>query len=111
MDTALNFYREQLGFDLAFTSGEPVFYAQVKRGGAMLNLRHADRPAFDAEFKAQEGDVLSATITLDVAKPLYAEFERKGVAFAQTLRTEPWGAVTFIVADPDGNLICFAASA
>ncbi|WP_435528297.1 hypothetical protein [Mesorhizobium abyssinicae] len=24
------------------------------------------------------------------------------------MRTEPWGARTFIVSDPDGNLICFA---
>ncbi|WP_407045994.1 VOC family protein [Mesorhizobium abyssinicae] len=31
-----------------------------------------------------------------------------GARFHQTLRTEPWGARTFIVSDPDGNLICFA---
>jgi hypothetical protein len=31
------------------------------------------------------------------------------VSFHQTLRTEPWGARTFIVKDVDGNLIAFAA--
>jgi len=31
------------------------------------------------------------------------------VDFAQTLRNEPWGARTFIVRDPDGNLILFAS--
>lgn len=31
--------------------------------------------------------------------------------FRQTLRTAPSGARTFIVKDPDGNLICFATSA
>jgi uncharacterized glyoxalase superfamily protein PhnB len=31
-----------------------------------------------------------------------------GVRFHQTLRTEPWGARTFIVRDPEGNLILFA---
>ncbi|WP_027146784.1 hypothetical protein [Mesorhizobium sp. WSM3626] len=28
-----------------------------------------------------------------------------------SLRTEPWGSRTFIVGDPDGNLIAFASSA
>jgi hypothetical protein len=41
-------------------------------------------------------------------KPLYLEYQAAGVAFHQTLRTEPWGARTFIVRDPDGNLILFA---
>ena len=29
----------------------------------------------------------------------------------QTLRKEPWGAETFIVKDPDGNLLLFAGPA
>jgi hypothetical protein len=29
----------------------------------------------------------------------------------QTLRKEPWGAETFIVKDPDGNLLLFADAA
>jgi Histidinol dehydrogenase len=34
-----------------------------------------------------------------------------GIAFFQTLRKEPWGAETFIVKDPDGNLLLFAGPA
>jgi uncharacterized glyoxalase superfamily protein PhnB len=52
--------------------------------------------------------LLSASITLDDAKPLYLEFQASGVIFHQTLRKEPWGGLTFIVRDPDGNLILFA---
>lgn len=111
MDAALAFYRDRLGFDVAFTYGEPAFYAQVRRDGAAFNLRHVDRPVFDAGFRQHEGDVLSATITLDRAAPLHNEFAARGVTFHQAMRTEPWGAVTFIIADPDGNLIAFAASA
>jgi uncharacterized glyoxalase superfamily protein PhnB len=33
---------------------------------------------------------------------------RAGVEFHQPLKPEPWGARTFIVRDPDGNLILFA---
>jgi uncharacterized glyoxalase superfamily protein PhnB len=71
-----------------------------------LNLRHLDETPFRSEFR---GDLLSATITLDEAQPLFLEFQSAGVPFAQTLKTEPWGARTFIVRDPDGNLILFAA--
>lgn len=100
---AVDFYCGRLGFDLAFRYGEPPFYAQVARGGARLNLRlsphRPDRP---------EPDALAATLTVDDAAALCREFEGSGVAFHQPLRREPWGAETFIVADPDGNLIGFA---
>jgi len=51
---------------------------------------------------------ISASITLDDAKPLYLEFEAAGVIFHQNLRTKPWGTRTLIVHDPDGNLTLFA---
>ena len=63
-------------------------------------------PIIDPQLRDKE-DLLSASIT-DDAKPLYLEYRAAGVAFHQTLRTEPWGARTFIVRDPDGNLILFA---
>ena len=55
--------------------------------------------------------VLSASITLDDAKPLFLEFQTAGVTFYQPLKTEPWGARTFILSDPDGNLILFSGRA
>jgi catechol 2,3-dioxygenase-like lactoylglutathione lyase family enzyme len=99
------FYTKKLGFTVAFTYGEPPFYGQVFRDGARLNLRHLDEPAFRPELR---GDLLSASIVLDDAKPLFLEFQAAGVVFHQVLKTEPWGARTFIVCDPDGNLILFA---
>jgi uncharacterized glyoxalase superfamily protein PhnB len=53
--------------------------------------------------------MLSASITLDHADVLFREYQARGVDFAQPLRDEPWGARTFIVRDPDGNLILFAS--
>ena len=111
IEVACRFYVEKLGFRIAFSYGEPPFYAQVFRDGGRLNLRKVGGPVFDSGFRTREGDVLSATLTLDDAKPLYLEFQSAGVAFHQALRTEPWGARTFIVEDPDGNLICFAGGA
>lgn len=101
------FYTEKLGFEVAFTYGEPPFYGQVFRDGAKLNLRCLSNPAIDPQLRDSE-HLLSASITLDDAKPLFVELQAAGVTFHQTLRTEPWGARTFIVRDPDGNLILFA---
>jgi catechol 2,3-dioxygenase-like lactoylglutathione lyase family enzyme len=97
-----------IGFATAFIHGDPPFYAQVSRDGARLNLRHADGPVFDAGFRAREADPLAATIACDDVAALYAEFTAADVAFRQPLHTESWGARTFTLADPDGNLILFA---
>jgi len=104
------FYSRTLGFSVAFTYGEPPFYAQVFRDGARLNLRQVDTPIVDAGRRDAE-QLLTASITLEDAKPLFIEYQRAGVDFAQPLRTEPWGARTFIVRDPDGNLLLFAGRA
>jgi len=102
-----DFYTAKLGFSVAFTYGNPPFYGQVQRDGARLNLRRVKAPVIDPQLRDSE-DLLSAAITLDDAKPLFLEYQASGVDFHQRLRTEPWGARTFIVRDPDGNLILFA---
>jgi catechol 2,3-dioxygenase-like lactoylglutathione lyase family enzyme len=103
---ACAFYVSRLGFSVAFIWGDPPFYAQIFRDGARLNLRHLDGPVFDPAVRDQ--DLLSASITVDDVKALFLEFQAAGADFAQALKTEAWGARTFIVRDPDGNLVLFA---
>jgi catechol 2,3-dioxygenase-like lactoylglutathione lyase family enzyme len=110
IQASCDFYSRMLGFSVAFTYGEPPFYGQVVRDGARLNLRHVDEPVIDPVRRDQD-QLLAASITLDDATPLFHEFRSAGVQFAQELRTEPWGAQTFIVRDPDGNLLLFAGRA
>ncbi len=101
------FYTRQLGFAVAFLYGEPPFYGQVFRDGARLNLRCVSTPVIDPRRRDREG-LLSASITLADAEPLFVAFQASEVSFHQALRTEPWGARTFVVRDPDGNLILFS---
>ncbi len=108
MGLSLAFYTDKLGFEVAFSHGDPVFYAQVVRDAGRLNLRSVDDAVFAVGFRERQADALSATMTLDDAKPLFLEYQDAGVSFHQRLRTEPWGARTFIVSDPDGNLLAFA---
>ncbi len=108
-----DFFTQKLGFAIVFVYGEPPFYAQVKRDRGLLNLKHMDRPVIDPELRDRES-LLSADMGLDTPeaiKQLFLEFQAAGVTFFQTLRKEPWGAKTFIVKDPDGNLLLFAGPA
>jgi catechol 2,3-dioxygenase-like lactoylglutathione lyase family enzyme len=111
--TSCDFFTAKLGFAVAFIYGEPPFYAQVRRDGAQLNLRHVDAPVIDPALRDRES-LLSASLTVassDAIKQLFLEFQAAGVAFNQPLKREPWGAKDFIVQDPDGNLLLFAGPA
>ena len=78
------------------------------RDAARLNLRHAERMPFDPQFRKNESDALSATIIVDRPEQLFAELSGRGAEFHQLLKSEEWGSRTFIIRDPDGNLVCFA---
>jgi uncharacterized glyoxalase superfamily protein PhnB len=108
---ALAFYADKLSFEAVFAYGEPPFYAQIRRDDARINLRLVCEPVFAGDIRERE-QLLSASMALDSAaalKQLFLELQAAGVAFHQTLKTEPWGARTFIVRDPDGNLLLFCA--
>ena len=110
---ACAFFTERLGFEIVFTYGDPPFYGQVRRGQALLNLRLISQPVFMGDIRERE-ELLSAAITVNSAaeiRALFAEFQAAGVDFFRTLKQEPWGARTFIVRDPDGNLLQFAGTA
>ena len=108
--TSCDFYTNKLGFAVKFVYGDPPFYGQIIRDNARLNLRLVCEPVFAGDIREREG-LLSATITVATAKEikqLFLNYKDAGVRFHQTLTKEPWGARTFVVIDPDGNLILFA---
>ena len=55
------FFADKLGFAIVFTYGEPPFYAQVRRGGASLTLRHVDAPVIDPTLRDRE-ELLSGSL-------------------------------------------------
>jgi uncharacterized glyoxalase superfamily protein PhnB len=111
--TSCDFYANKLGFAVAFLYGDPPFYAQVFRDQARLNLRLVSEPVFAGDVRKRE-QLLSASITVATAaeiNQLFLSYQAAGVSFQQALKQEPWGATTFIVSDPDENLILFAGPA
>lgn len=113
LKTTADFFTTKLGFSIDFVYGDPPFYGQVRRDKAHLALRTMDESFFAEDVRQREG-LLSASITLataDEIKQLFLAYQSMDVPFAQSLRNEPWQATTFIVKDPDGNLILFAGPA
>jgi catechol 2,3-dioxygenase-like lactoylglutathione lyase family enzyme len=113
IEASCDFFTGKLGFIADFDYGDPPFYAQVSRDNARLSLRHMEEPVFAGDIRQRE-NLLSATITLDSPngiRELFRAYQAAGVPFHQTLRNELWDATTFIVRDPDGNLILFAGPA
>jgi uncharacterized glyoxalase superfamily protein PhnB len=76
-------------------------------------LRLVGEPVFAGDIRKREG-LLSASITVATAseiKQLFLDYQAAGVPFHQALKKEPWGARTFVVSDPDENLILYAGPA
>jgi uncharacterized glyoxalase superfamily protein PhnB len=113
MKSSCDFYTDKLGFAVESVYGDPPFYGQVRRDSARLNLRLVCEPVFAGDIRERE-HLLSASITVASAneiKELFLSYQAAGVSFHEALKKEPWGARTFIVMDPDGNLILFAGPA
>jgi len=108
-----DFYANKLGFAVAFVYGEPPNYGQEFRDNARLNLRLVCEPVFAGDIRKRE-NLLSASVTVGTAneiEQLFLSYQAGGVCFHQALKKEPWGARTFVVSDPDENLILFAGPA
>ena len=111
--SSCDFYTNKLGFAVEFIYGDPPYYGQVVRDNARLNLRLVFEPVFVPDVRQRE-NLLSASITVATAneiKQLFLSYQAAGVSFHQALKKEPWGARTFVVSDPDENLILFAGPA
>jgi catechol 2,3-dioxygenase-like lactoylglutathione lyase family enzyme len=113
IERSCEFFFKKLGFSLVFSYGRPPYYAQVGRDAARLNLRCVEGSVIDSTVRNRE-ELLSASLTVataDEIKLLFLEFQSAGVTFHQTLKRQPWGAKTFVVKDPDENLLLFAGPA
>jgi uncharacterized glyoxalase superfamily protein PhnB len=111
--SSCDFYTNKLGFAVEFIYGDPPYYGQVIRDSARLALRLVFERVFAGDVRKRE-HLLSASITVATAneiKQLFLSYQAAGVSFHQALKKEPWGARTFIVSDPDENLILFAGPA
>jgi catechol 2,3-dioxygenase-like lactoylglutathione lyase family enzyme len=98
------FYRDLLGFEVAYVHGQPPYYAEIGRDNVAFNLRQTDRSPWDLD--PDEPDLLAVAVYVTDAKSIFLEYDAKGVRMHRRLREE-YGHRGFIVCDPDDNLVQF----
>jgi len=93
IDHALRFYRDVLGFEVAFTNGDLVSFAIIKQGDAQLHLG------------VQPGKAGSthAHLMVDDLDGIHDALRQAGIPIRQPPTVQPWGLRDLVVADPDGN--------
>jgi catechol 2,3-dioxygenase-like lactoylglutathione lyase family enzyme len=101
-------YRDILGFAIDYSYGKPAFYAQVSRDAVAFNLRRTSSSPWVTD--PVEEELLAARVEVGDVKSLFLEIRDKGATLHRGLRTEPWGQVTFVVRDLDGNLVSFGSA-
>ena len=107
VDRSAAWYEDVLGFEVDYRYGDPPFYAQVRRNAVALNLRRTETSLWAVE--AADEELLAARLEVDDVKSLFLELRGAGASIHHRLRAEPWGQLTFVVRDPDDNLISFGS--
>src|SRR5579884_2762333 len=97
MQASLDYYQQQLGFEVAMITPTRD-YAIVERDGVAIHLFHAASNTY-------------APAGLHIFTPdldeLYAEFQTRGAHVHQPITSKPWGNRDFRVTDHSGNELKF----
>jgi catechol 2,3-dioxygenase-like lactoylglutathione lyase family enzyme len=100
---SLDYFRDALGFDVAFRWGEPEpFYAGVCRGEVTIHLNHVS----NSRHRAGNSTV---SIFVGDADAIHRELVERGARIAVPPDDRPYGLRDFSVEDPDGNWIVFGS--
>ncbi len=109
--TALSFYRDRLGFEIAFQGPTPedTFFGIVRRGGAQILLKAIGVPPVPNYTRDIKQGIARWDAFLDVPDPdaLAAEFASRDVEFFEPLKDTDDGLRGFEVKDADGYLLFF----
>src|ERR1043166_9547925 len=100
---ALEFYRDRLGFDIAFQGPEPddIFFGIVRRGGAMIMFKAVGVDPVPNYTRDVQKGIARWDAYLDVPEPdaLAAEFSELGVEFSEPLKDTDDGLRGFELQD------------
>lgn len=98
IDASVSFYKEKLGFSLAFQYPD---YAGVQRGPVQIHFWRCQDPAIPK--------MTSCRINLRGVDALYEAAQQQGVVHPNgSLSDKPWGFREFTALDLCGNAIVFA---
>jgi catechol 2,3-dioxygenase-like lactoylglutathione lyase family enzyme len=94
------YYRDKLGFDVAFEYGEPTFYVGLCSGEVTLHLIAANQTPRQPGHGA-------VSIIVDDVDALHADLMKRGAKVLKAPQDYDYGLRDFDVVDLDGNMIFF----
>ena len=104
---ALTFYRDQLGFDIAYQEPpDDPFFGIVRRGGAMIMLKSVGVAPLP-NYKREPGARWDAYLDVPDPDSLAAEFASRNVKFSEPLKDTHDGLRGFELKDTDGYVLFF----
>lgn len=102
---AIAYYRDKLGFELAFQYES--FYASVTRDGFSIHLKCAPKSQGDREHR-KSNEHLDAYISVCGIGDFFNDLQNRGARITKSLEERAWGCVDFYVEDADGYILCFS---
>ena len=96
------YFRDAIGFNVEFLYGEPPNYAGVTRDNVAVHLEAA------ANTDRQAGQS-GLNVFLDDVDTLYRELVDRNARILKPPHDRPWRMRNCVVADLDGNYICFGS--
>lgn len=103
LERTLAYYVDVLGFELAWTWGDPPSLASVRMGGISIMISH-------------DSDVASKIrghqhwLDIDEIDKLYDFHRAKDARIISEIEDKPWGFREYVVEDPDGYHLRFAGA-
>ena len=97
---SMAYYRDKLGFDVAFEYGEPTFYVGLCSGDVTVHLVAA------SQTPRQPGNG-AMCIFVDDVDAVHADLMKRGAKVLKEPKDYDYGMRDFDVADLDGNMIFF----
>src|SRR5258708_40217729 len=94
------YYRDKLGFDIAFQYGEPTFYIGLCSGGVTLHLIAAAKAPRPPGHRA-------VSIFVDDVDALHGELVKRGATVLTAPQDSDYGRRDFDVGALDGNMNSF----
>jgi catechol 2,3-dioxygenase-like lactoylglutathione lyase family enzyme len=108
---ALSFYRDRLGFEIAYQGPEPddIFFGMVQRGAAMIMLKSVGVEPVPNYTRDVKQGIARWDAYLYVPDPdaLAAEYASNRVEFSEPLKDTDDGLRGFELKDADGYVLFF----
>lgn len=105
---SVSYYRDQLGFEVVGTFGDPLEMAFVGRGGAQIMLQDAEEkatPGPNGSYKSVAWDALFWIPDVDA---LHDELQDRGTRIRRGPHETFYGHIELEALDLDGHVLCFS---